>query len=70
MVFNQGTDIDNEDTCQILYKETDLFKPKRLIFGSHHMVQLSQNGPKDKTLDLSSVLFVSPMGSTVPLTLY
>ena len=70
VVFNHGTDIDTEDTCQILYKETDLFKPKRLIFGSHHMVQLSQNGPKDKTLDLSSVLFVSPMGSTVPLTLY
>jgi len=69
VVFNHGADIDLIDTCETLYREVDLFKPHRLTFGSHHMVQLSQNGPKDKNLDLSSVLFAVPMGSTVPLTL-
>ena len=70
VVFNHGADIENGDTCETLYREIDLFKPKRLTFGSHHMVQLSQTGPKNKKLDLSSVLFASPMGSTVPRTLY
>ena len=70
VVFNHGADIESIDTCETLYREIDLFKPKRLTFGSHHMVQLSQNGPKDPNLDLSSVLFASPMGSTVPTTLY
>ena len=31
---------------------------------------MSQQKPKDKRLDLKSVLSVSPMGSTVPQTLY
>ena len=70
VVFNHGADIENGDTCETLYREIDLFKPKRLTFGSHHMVQLSQTGPRNKKLDLSSVLFASPMGSTVPRTLY
>ena len=70
VVFNHGADIEHGDTCETLYREIDLFKPKRLTFGSHHMVQLSQTGPRNKKLDLSSVLFASPMGSTVPRTLY
>ena len=40
------------------------------MFGSHHFVLMSQQKPKDKRLDLKSVLSVSPMGSTVPQTLY
>ena len=31
---------------------------------------MSTQKPKDKNLDLSSILVVSPMGSTVPQTLY
>ena len=41
-----------------------------MICGTHHLVQLSQNDPKDKNLDLNSVSTVMPMGSTVPFTLY
>ena len=41
-----------------------------MICGSHHLVLLSKQGPKDKSLDLNSVLFISPRGSTIPLTLY
>ena len=70
MVFNHGADIDNEDTCEILYKEVDKFKPFYLTFGSHHFVLMSKQKPKDKSLNLKSVCLVSPMGSTVPQTLY
>ena len=70
IVFNHGGDIDNDDTCELLYKEVDRFKPIWLMFGSHHFVLMSKQKPKDTKLDLSSVVFVSPMGSTVPQTLY
>ena len=70
IVFNHGGDIDNGDTSEIIYKEVDQFKPVYMICGSHHMVLLSKQKPKNKTLDLRSVWFVLPMGSTVPNTLY
>ena len=70
IVFNHGGDIDNDDTCELLYKEIDRFKPIWCMFGSHHFVLMSKQKPKDTKLDLSSVVFVSPMGSTVPQTLY
>ena len=70
LVFNHGPDIDGEDTCELIYKEIDRFQPTWLVFGSHHLVLMSQQKPKDKSLNLSSVLVVSPMGSTVPQTLY
>ena len=70
LVFNHGADIDNQDTCEILYKEVDKFKPFYLTFGSHHFVLMSKQKPKDKSLNLKSVCLVSPMGSTVPQTLY
>ena len=70
LVFNHGPDIDGEDTCELIYKEIDRFQPTWLVFGSHHLVLMSQTKPKDKSLNLSSVLVVSPMGSTVPQTLY
>ena len=41
-----------------------------MICGSHHLVLLSKQGPKDKSLDLNSVLVISPRGSTIPLTLF
>ena len=41
-----------------------------MVCGSHHLVLLSKQGPKDKSLDLNSVLVISPRGSTIPLTLY
>jgi len=70
IVFNHGPDIDEGDTCELIYQEIDAFKPSWLIFGSHHLVLMSTQKPKDKNLDLSSILVVSPMGSTVPQTLY
>ena len=56
LVFNHGADIDEIDTCEVLYKEIDKFKPTWLVFGSHHLVLMSQQKPKDKSLDLKSVL--------------
>ena len=58
------------DTCETIYKEIDAFQPTWLVFGSHHLVLMSTQKPKDQNLDLSSILVVSPMGSTVPQTLY
>lgn len=69
-VFNHGPDIDTEDTCEILYQEVDKFKPKMMMFGSHHFILMSKKPPKDKNLDVSSVHFALPMGSTVPTTLF
>ena len=37
-----------------------------LICGSHHLALLSQNDPKNKDFNLSSVWVAMPMGSTVP----
>ena len=68
-IFNHGSDIDGSKSLETLYQEIDMFKPLYLLCGSHHLVQLSQQDPKDKTLDLSSVLMVAPAGSTVPPTL-
>ena len=68
-IFNPGTDLNDQNSSQIFYREIDLFKPTVLIFGSHHCVLLANEGPKDKNLDLSSVLLILAMGSTVPLTL-
>ena len=71
-VFNHGGDIekDEEITCELLYKVIDEFKPFWLVFGSHHLVLMSNKRNKDRTLDLTSVIMISPMGSTVPQTLY
>lgn len=72
-IFNHGQDIDDNaelTACDILYKEIDHFKPLTIICGSHHLVLLSFNPPSDKSLDLSSVTVVAPMGSTVPHSLY
>ena len=70
VVFNHGDDIDKGNTCEILYNEVDQYKPGWMMCGSHHLVLLSKQRPKNKTLDLKSVWVVSPMGSTVPNTLY
>ena len=70
-VFNHGNDLEKSgDTCELIYREVDKFKPQSMICGSHHMVLLSKQGPKNKYLDLSSVMVISPRGSTIPLTLY
>lgn len=66
-VFNHGADL--KDDCQLLYQEIDAFKPFYVMFGSHHLVMMSKEGPKDKSLDLTSVNFAMPMGSTVPFNL-
>ena len=50
------TDIDEIDTCEVLYKEIDKFKPTWLVFGSHHLVLMSQQKPKDKSLDSHAYL--------------
>ena len=68
-IFNHGPDLENADTNEILFRQIDKFKPSYLMFGSHHLVSLSKAKPKDKSLDLSSPLIVSPMGSTVPKSL-
>ena len=68
--FNHSEDLDLTDTCEAIYKEIDQFKPNYLMFGSHHLILLSNQPPKDKTLDLSSVYMVMPLGSTVPKDLY
>ena len=64
-VFNNGADIEGE-TTEILFKEINEFKPVFLLCGSHHLVLLSQNNPKNYNLDLCSVLAAAPAGSTVP----
>ena len=65
-LFNHGSDIDESNPTDVLYKEIDQFNPIVLLMGSHHLVLLSQQGPKDETLDLGSVLIAFPVGSTVP----
>ena len=70
LIFNHGPDIDNDDTCEVLYQEIDKFKPSSLMFGSHHFIQISKSPPKDKYLDLSSVILAFPMGSSIPISLY
>ena len=71
IVFNHGPDLESDgDASEILYQEVDKFKPSLLLFGSHNLVEMSKQPPKDKLLDLSSVLFAMPAGSTVPDSLY
>ena len=60
----------SQSVAESLYREIDMFKPLYLLCGSHHIVQLCQQNPKDKSLDLSYVRMVSPTGSTVPPTTY
>ena len=50
-IFNHGSDIDGSKTLETVYQEIDMFKPLYLLCGSHHLVQLSQQDPKDKTLE-------------------
>ena len=69
-VFNHGPDIDSTDTCELLYKEMDKYKPFHLVLGSHHLVLLSKQKPKSENLNLHSVMLACPMGSTVPPTLF
>ena len=71
-IFNHGEDLDssNLSTTELLYQEVDKYKPFLMICGSHHLVQLSIAKPKNENLDLSSVKFAMPMGSTVPATLF
>ena len=69
-MFNHGDDLEKSDTCELIYREVDQFKPQSMVCGSHHMVLLSKQGPRNKYLDLSSVMLVSPRGSTIPLSLY
>jgi acyl-coenzyme A synthetase/AMP-(fatty) acid ligase len=69
-VFNHGPDLEKEHPTELLYKEVDCWKPYLMMCGSHHLVLLSQTGPKDKKLSLASVTLVMPLGSTVPTTLY
>ena len=72
-IFNHGPDIDNgssQSVAESLYREIDMFKPLYLVCGSHHIIQLSQQNPQNKSLDLSYVRLVSPTGSTVPPTTY
>ena len=72
-IFNHAPDMDNgasQSVAESLYREIDMFKPLYLLCGSHHIVQLCQQNPKDKSLDLSYVRMVSPTGSTVPPTTY
>ena len=72
LVFNHGQDLDYAEmgTSQLLFKEIDYFKPYRIISGSHHLVQMSKSKPNDSLLQLESVNLVTPMGSTVPQTLF
>ena len=69
-IFNHGPDIDGPQSVESLYREIDMFKPLYLVCGSHHIIQLSQQNPQNKSLDLSYVRLVSPTGSTVPPTTY
>ena len=70
-IFNHGNDLEKGgDPCELIYREVDQFKPQSMICGSHHIVLLSKQGPKNEFLDMSSVLIISPRGSTIPLTLY
>ena len=69
-MFNHGDDLEKSDACELIYREVDQFKPQSMVCGSHHMVLLSKQGPRNKYLDLSSVMLVSPRGSTIPLSLY
>ena len=69
-VFNHGEDLENFGCTELIYREIDNFKPTFMICGSHHLVQLSQNSPCNKSFELDSVKTVMPMGSTVPLTLF
>ena len=71
IVFNHGPDLESDsDACEILYQEIDKFKPSVLSFGSHNLVVMGKQSPKNKLLDLSSVLFAMPTGSTVSDSLY
>ena len=71
LVFNHGPDLEADGgSSEILYQEIDKFKPSLLLFGSHNLVLMGKQPPKNKLLDLSSVLFAMPAGSTVPDTLY
>ena len=69
-MFNHGDDLEKSDACELIYREVDQFKPQSMVCGSHHMVLLSKQGPRNKYLDLRSVMLVSPRGSTIPLSLY
>ena len=72
LVFNHGPDLDNENTCQVLFEEIDAFKPLYMNCGSHHLVALSKEvlKPTEKPMDLSSPLLILPTGSTIPKTLF
>ena len=71
IVFNHGPDLESDgDACEILYQEIDKFKPSVLSFGSHNLVVMGKQPPKNKLLNLSSVLFAMPTGSTVSDSLY
>ena len=70
LVFNHGPDIEGNDASEMLYQEINKFKPSILLFGSHNLVMTSKQPPKDKSMDLSSVIFVMPTGSNVPESLY
>ena len=69
-VFNHGEDLEKSGSSELIYREIDRFKPTFMICGTHHLVQLSQISPNDKSLELDSVKTVMPMGSTVPSTLF
>ena len=66
-VFNHDQDLD-PNPIELLFKQVDRFKPYLMVCGSHHLVQLSQ--AINQNYDLSSVKFVSPMGTTVPHDLF
>ena len=51
------------------FKVVTLYKPFIMICGSHHLVQLSK-AKLEQNYDLDSVMFVAPMGSTVPHDLF
>ena len=71
IVFNHGPDLESDgDACEILYQEIDKFKPSVLAFGSHNLVVMGKQPPKNKLLNLSSVLFAMPTGSTLSDSLY
>ena len=52
-LFNHGKDIDGAKTSELLYQEISMFKPFILICGSHHLVLLSQNDPKETSLGIN-----------------
>ena len=70
VVFFPGEDLADDKVTDLLFKAVDNYKPKMLMAGSHHLVQLSKVKKPVEDLKLDSLFMAFPMGSTVPSTLH